>query len=65
MGANWSKFQLLLAAKDGDTETVSTMIDAGGNIDQIVDDNLGASALHVAACNGQVSVVQVLLSRGA
>ena len=63
MGANWSKFQLLLAARDGDTETVS--IDAGGNIDQIVDDNLGASALHVAACNGQVPVVQVLLFRGA
>ena len=62
MGANWSKFHL---AKDGDTDTVVAMIDAGDSIEQITDDKYGVTALHVSAHYGQVSVIQALLSRGA
>ena len=63
MGANWSKFHL--AAKDGDTDTVVAMIDAGDSIEQITDDEYGVTALHIAAVYGQVPVIQALLSRGA
>jgi uncharacterized protein len=51
------------AVLGGSTEVVQLLLDAGTEIDQ--QDNLSASALHIAVEDDKVQIAKLLLSRGA
>jgi ankyrin repeat protein len=55
---------LATLARAGRIESVRLMLDAGFDIEARADD-LNATALHYAATNGDVAMVELLLSRGA
>ncbi|ALD61953.1 ankyrin repeat protein [Mollivirus sibericum] len=54
---------LHLAARKGEPQVVSMLLEAGAQIDSI--DDRGFTALHVAAVEGRIDVVEVLLDAGA
>jgi ankyrin repeat protein len=54
---------LILAASSGDIETVTALLEAGADVNG--EDFTGWTALHAGAFHGQVSVVSLLLERGA
>ncbi len=54
---------LLNAAQDGDTDTVSTLISTGANVNEV--NQRGFTALMAAASNGHTNIVSVLIAAGA
>lgn len=56
-------FDLLTAASAGDLGTVQALVARGADVDAADYDK--RTALHLAACDGRVEVVQFLLSQGA
>jgi len=54
---------LILAASSGDAETVKALLDAGADVNG--EDLTGWTALHAGAFRGEMSVVSLLLERGA
>lgn len=58
-----STMQLLFMASKGDVKGVQDLLDDGIDVNSI--DLDGRTALHIAACEGHVGVVNLLLSRRA
>lgn len=58
-----STMQLLFLACKGDVEGLQDLLDEGVDVNSI--DLDGRTALHIAACEGHVGVVKLLLSRKA
>jgi ankyrin repeat protein len=56
-------YPLSLAASSGDFETVKALLDAGADVNS--EDLTGWTALHAGAFRGEMSVVSLLLERGA
>jgi ankyrin repeat protein len=55
--------RLMYLANEGDIEGIQELIESG--IDVNFKDIDGRTALHVAACQGQTEVLQLLLEKGA
>ena len=64
VGAQGGLTALLLAAREGHTDTVVALLDAGANIDQLSASD-HTSPLLIAAINGHFDLAKQLLSRGA
>lgn len=58
-----SGVRLMYLANEGDLEGIQELLDSGTAVN--FRDIDGRSALHVAACQGQTDVVDLLLRRGA
>lgn len=58
-----STMQLLFMASRGDAKEVEDLLDDGIDVNSI--DLDGRTALHIAACEGHVDVVKLLVSRRA
>ena len=57
-----AKFPLHAAAKDGDIEKMTELLDGGTEVDGVAN---GRTALSIACENGQVDAAKLLLGRGA
>ena len=57
-----AKFPLHAAAKDGDIEKMTELLDGGTEVDGVAN---GRTALSIACENGQVDAAKLLLDRGA
>lgn len=62
-GIAYSTLEFFNAAERGDLEVVKLFVESGMSVD--VADVCGYTALHFAALNGHLSVVKVLVERGA
>ncbi|MDX8494866.1 ankyrin repeat domain-containing protein [Mesorhizobium sp. VK22B] len=58
---NWSR--LLIAAESGDADALGSELEAGADINQADED--GWSALHLAAHNGRIAVLETLIGHPA
>ena len=55
--------RLMYMANEGDLDGIKELLDSGSDVN--FRDIDGRTALHIAACQGQTDVVELLLQRGA